>query len=532
MEFDATTTVLIIDDSQSVREGLRSMLGMTNISRSETVSSAQEARNRLKSRQYDVVLCDYNLGEGMDGQELLEVARKDGQLPFATIWIMITGERKYERVVSAAEMAPDDYLIKPFTTNTLMERLHAAAERKAFLAAAYQLVEREEVNEAIELLAELAEREEEPPQYRIDALKLRAELLLSIGRQYEALQIYQHLLSQRIIPWARMGVARIYSEQGNLDQANGLLHDIISDTPLYTDAYDLLANNLSTDGEYQEAVQVLEKAVGISPRNVQRLHNCGLAAMRAGEPQKGVAYLKKAVEMSRTSSPELLEDLLLAYSLIGHAQEASRVQGELAALQGDNPHGKFMLAIGSALGALAGGRNEEAFATLGAVAEQLRAPWMDFKAALRFLEATIRLPPELTGTLMETWTRQVTWRFAHSRHSLGEVLQAVRSRAACGPVAEQAFADLQRQNNHAAELVSAGKRIEACAMLFEVAMETMNERTGMNACAMLLKVHDELLGKKQDARKFEKDLRTLLAWLPPENARVKGFLTRLNAKYK
>jgi DNA-binding response OmpR family regulator len=61
------------------------------------------------------VLCDYNLGDGMDGQELLE-RRKTGTLPLSTIWIMITGERKYERVVAAAEMAPDDYILKPFNS--------------------------------------------------------------------------------------------------------------------------------------------------------------------------------------------------------------------------------------------------------------------------------------------------------------------------------------------------------------------------------------------------------------------------------
>lgn len=531
MLFDARTTVLIIDDSQTVRESLRTMLGMTNITRAETVSSASEARNKLKVRHFDVVLCDYNLGPGMDGQELLEVTRKDGLLPFSTIWIMITGERKYERVVSAAEMAPDDYLIKPFTANQLMDRLHAAAERKAFLAPAYKLIESGQTSEAIQLLAKLGQQEEAPSQYRVDAHKLRAELLVSTGRQHEALQIYQTLLSQRIIPWARMGVARIYSEQGQMDQANELLMGLINEAPLYTDAYDLLAKHLSTDGQYQDAVAVLEKAVSISPRNFLRLHNCGVAALRAGDAQKSVAYLQKAIEIGRGSSAELLEDLLLAYSLAGDTQDISRVQAELAALLGDNPHGKFMQAVSGALAAVAGGRNEEAFATLTSVAEQLRAPWLDFKAAIRFLEAVVCLPPALPGTLLETWVRQITWRFAHSRHSLGEVQQTIRNHPACLAVTDKAFADQLRQNHHAAELVSAGKQAEASAMLFEVAMETMNERTGMNACAMLLKVYDELHSKRQDTQKCEKNLRALLAWLPPENERVKGFIARLNAKY-
>jgi DNA-binding response OmpR family regulator len=88
------------------------------------------------------VLCDYNLGDGMDGQELLEALRKTGSLPLSTIWIMITGERKYERVVAAAEMAPDDYILKPFNSNLLLTRMNNAHKRKMYLAPAHELLEK------------------------------------------------------------------------------------------------------------------------------------------------------------------------------------------------------------------------------------------------------------------------------------------------------------------------------------------------------------------------------------------------------
>jgi DNA-binding response OmpR family regulator len=132
MYFDENTTVLIIEDSLTVRQGLRTMLSMAGITRSDAVSSAAEGRARLKGRRFDVVLCDYNLGDGMDGQELLEALRKTGTLPLSTIWIMITGERKYERVVAAAEMAPDDYILKPFNSNLLLTRMNNAHKRKSF----------------------------------------------------------------------------------------------------------------------------------------------------------------------------------------------------------------------------------------------------------------------------------------------------------------------------------------------------------------------------------------------------------------
>lgn len=43
---------------------------------------------------------------------------------------MTTAEGSYERVVAAAEFAPDDYLLKPFNANNLKERLDRILTKK------------------------------------------------------------------------------------------------------------------------------------------------------------------------------------------------------------------------------------------------------------------------------------------------------------------------------------------------------------------------------------------------------------------
>ncbi|MCP2848962.1 hypothetical protein NK942_24710, partial [Salmonella enterica subsp. enterica serovar Typhimurium] len=49
-----------------------------------------------------------------------------------------TGERVRKRVVAAAEFAPDDYLLKPFTSGQLGERLVKAVEKKHALKSIYE----------------------------------------------------------------------------------------------------------------------------------------------------------------------------------------------------------------------------------------------------------------------------------------------------------------------------------------------------------------------------------------------------------
>ena len=92
--------VLVADDAPTVRQSVRLTLAQAGITRADTANSIGETRRRVRSGAYDVVLCDYHFGEGMNGQELLEELRRSGELPLSTIWFMITAEASYEKVVS------------------------------------------------------------------------------------------------------------------------------------------------------------------------------------------------------------------------------------------------------------------------------------------------------------------------------------------------------------------------------------------------------------------------------------------------
>ena len=65
-------------------------------------------------------------------------------------------------------------------------------------------------------------------------------------------------------------------------------------------------------------------------------------------------------------------------------------------------------------------------------------------------------------------------------------------------------------------------------MLHEMAMRLYNERTGMNACAILLRVREQLRKKNQETGEYDQMLREMLDWLPRDNERVQGLLSRLH----
>jgi CheY-like chemotaxis protein len=88
------------------------------------------------------VLCDYHFEHsGMSGQDLLDELRRAQLLPYATVFVMVTGEASYTRVAEVAEAALDSYLLKPHTAAALEQRLLQARHRKKVLGSIFAAIE-------------------------------------------------------------------------------------------------------------------------------------------------------------------------------------------------------------------------------------------------------------------------------------------------------------------------------------------------------------------------------------------------------
>ena len=118
--------VLIIDRHSSARNSLRTILSTLDITAIHNAGTTAEVMRQVKAYDFDIIFADYILEDGRDGQQLLEELRQKRLIPLSTVYIVITAERSYQNVVSVAELAPDDYLIKPITAEQLQGRLMKA----------------------------------------------------------------------------------------------------------------------------------------------------------------------------------------------------------------------------------------------------------------------------------------------------------------------------------------------------------------------------------------------------------------------
>ena len=290
--------VLIVDDSQAMCSSLRITLSNFGITRSESSNSAGEAIFRIRHREFDMIVCDYNLGDSTDGQQLLEYVRREHLIQPSVVFLMVTAERSYEKVVLCAEMAPDDYLLKPFTAETMRVRLEKVFDKKAVFSTIYAHLAESRLAEAVEECDRLLQAQS---RYSVDLFRMKGELLLDLGREEEAQQLYESLLSSRAIPWARLGLAKAMRNSGNLDLAAEQLQVVIEEMPEYLAAYDVLAKVHEENGHPELAQESLANALRMSPGNLVRQSALGQVAFRNGDLETATRAFSSVVDKGRYS---------------------------------------------------------------------------------------------------------------------------------------------------------------------------------------------------------------------------------------
>jgi tetratricopeptide (TPR) repeat protein len=342
-------SALIVEPHSGMRGSMHNMLNLCGVSKIDHAVSAGTALRPLKTRPYDIILCEYDLGEGQDGQQLLEDLRQNKIIPLWTIFFMVTAERSYEKVVSAAELAPSDYLLKPFTADALQDRIRRALERRALFMPIYQLMDEGSLDKAIGLCIE---RELNSPRFMLDFLRLRAELHVALGQPVEAEVIYRKIYEMKSVAWARLGLAKTLFMQNRFEEAQRLLQELVSENRSFLDAYDWLAKTHVAKGAFPQAQGVLESAVAISPHVVRRLRQLGEVALETGDVALAESAFQKVVSKARYSEYRDPEDhVQLVKTLVhrGDLQQASAVVRDLEKSLGGNRKSEACRAYSNAL---------------------------------------------------------------------------------------------------------------------------------------------------------------------------------------
>ncbi|HLV64905.1 MAG TPA: response regulator [Polyangiaceae bacterium] len=125
------TTLLGVDDSKTMRKVLEITFAGENF-RTVLAESAESALAKLASERPEVVLVDAAL-DGVNGYDLC--ARVKATAPRTAVILLASKHQPYDRN-RGAEVGADDYIDKPFDTQQLIDKVHAALRKAASVAQA------------------------------------------------------------------------------------------------------------------------------------------------------------------------------------------------------------------------------------------------------------------------------------------------------------------------------------------------------------------------------------------------------------
>ena len=294
----SSKSYLVVDDFIGIRQLLRESLRNLGAKHIDQASSGGEAMALLARTRYDVILCDYNLGEGKNGQQVLEEARVRNLLIPSSVWLMVSAEKSVESVMGAAEHQPDAYLIKPITEGVLLTRLNRVWHKKQVFRKIDQAYAEKDFLRAARMCDEQIAVDK---LHEIELLRMKAHLLLKSGEPGKARDAYEKVLQEREYQWARTGLAKIRMANGEFEQARQIFQGVIAENRYYMDAYDQLATAYAMMGQAEEACNVLERASKMSPNSVTRQRALGQVSLKLGHVGMAEKAFRKCIAIGEFS---------------------------------------------------------------------------------------------------------------------------------------------------------------------------------------------------------------------------------------
>jgi tetratricopeptide (TPR) repeat protein len=269
------TTVLIVDDQGELRSMIKKMLRQMDFFELYVEArDGEEAWERLLAQPFELVICDLDMPR-LDGIGLLKRCQLDPALrnvPF----LIISGDRQAGSVATAVELGAYNYIVKPFSFNTLKQSVQEIFDR---------------LNSSEEI------------QFR------KAEGLKDQRRFAEALQILSAMerSGQPLKPkWLNLK-GEVLRGMEEMEQASECFKRTIKSSELFLAAYKNYASVQEELGHRDEAIRALLKADEISPRDSDRKVSLGKLLLEEGRTDEGKAFLKKAVRQTSEQDKKTMQ---------------------------------------------------------------------------------------------------------------------------------------------------------------------------------------------------------------------------------
>lgn len=296
-------SILTVDDQQIIRMMIKSFLGQLGISHTQIRSAddgdtALRIINELQS-SLGFVLLDWNMPR-VPGIEVLRAIRTNPETRKIPV-LMVTAETKEEEILLALEEGVNGYLIKPFTSSDLGEKMT-------------NILNPQQYTKFIET----------------------AESLIEVGDYDKAISILERVIETKPNSAnARMLIGLAYKNLGNDSAAKQWYEGAVEKNPKFLKALNSLSEFLMEKGELESALSIMTQADQMSPLMANRKVNIGKINLEFGEEEKADEVFANAASLDPNTAEEIAKTWLekgnadMAHKYLNQLVEAKLKKGSL-----------------------------------------------------------------------------------------------------------------------------------------------------------------------------------------------------------
>ncbi|MCZ2720475.1 response regulator [Marinomonas sp. 15G1-11] len=294
----STKKAILIEDMAEARILQKKMLTDFGFKSIDIAMKAESAIELLRNNSYDLILSDYNLGNGKDGQQLLEEVRCSALIPNTSTYLMVTAETSIEMVMGAIEYQPDGYITKPFSQALLQRRLLKLLENKEKLKNINIALDTKNYDVAIQ---ECRITIEKYPFLQGKCNRIIGECYIALEEYDKAKKLYSKELKKQKMPWSLFGLAKTHLLLKEYAAAETKLKQLMLDNKFFVNAYDWLAKCLIAQGRHTEAQAVLIDALERSPKSILRQIELGRLSLDLKDYHLAEISFRRAVFLAKHS---------------------------------------------------------------------------------------------------------------------------------------------------------------------------------------------------------------------------------------
>ncbi|WP_172380161.1 response regulator [Vibrio sp. Vb339] len=289
---------LIVDDSSIVLSTIRNMLIHIGFSE-RMISIAKSPRIAMtitSETTFDVIICDYNFGNTINGKQLFEELKQSNRLKDDGIFILVTGENSALSIRPILELRPDNYLLKPFNRETLKQRITSSLKKKLVLQKIYKAERENDYEAGLEFCEELIAFHSE---YFTTIQQFRGSFLSKLKLYEEAKNVYEKALYEGSFDWAQAGLANSLANLGQINEAQRMIESLIDSAPTSTLYRDQAAQVNLISNKVPAAIAHFKLASELTPGNSERELAIANLCLSVNDTKAALAHYQNYVQINR-----------------------------------------------------------------------------------------------------------------------------------------------------------------------------------------------------------------------------------------